>query len=120
LAARQCPNCLSMLSASSIAARSNDLVCPGCGRPLEISDFSRNLASFIGLAAAVVVWCFTARRYAHDASALGWVLPVLYSYLALSIVSPLALIALADLQQKSEAPAPAPVHHQAPSSNSSH
>jgi hypothetical protein len=109
-----------MLPSSSIAARSNDLVCPGCQRPLEISDFSRNFASFIGLAAAVVVWCFTARRYSHEASALGWVLPVLYSYLALSIVSPLALIALADLRQKSETPAPAPVHHQAPPGHSSH
>jgi len=120
LAARQCPNCLSMLPATSIAARSNDLVCPGCQRSLEISDFSRNLASFIGLAAGAAVWCFTARRYSHDASALGWVLPVLYSYLALSIVSPLALIALADLRQKSEAPASAPVHHQAPPSHPSH
>jgi hypothetical protein len=120
LAARQCPNCLSMLPASSIAARSNDLVCPACQRPLEISDFSRNLAAFIGLAAGAAVWCFTARRFSHDASALGWILPVLYSYLALSIVSPLALIALADLRQKSDAPAPAPVHHQAPSGHSSH
>lgn len=109
-----------MLSASSIAARSNDLVCPGCQRPLEISDFSRNLASFIGLAAAAVVWCLTARRYSHDASALGWILPVLYSYLALSIVSPLALIVLADLRHKSEAPAPEPVHHQPPPGISSH
>jgi len=112
MAARQCPNCLTMVPAGEIAARSYDLVCPGCQRPLEVSDFSRNLASFGALAAAALVWYFAAARFARDASALGWIMPILYSYLTLSVVAPLLLILLADLRLGSEAPAP--VLHEAP------
>jgi hypothetical protein len=118
VAARQCPNCLTMVPAGEVAARSYDLTCPGCRRPLEISDFSRNLAAFGGLAAAALVWCFAAVRFSRDASALGWIMPVLYSYLTLSVVAPLLLILLADLRQKSEAPAPA--LHEAPAHPQSH
>jgi hypothetical protein len=118
VAARQCPNCLTMVPAGEIAARSYDLTCPGCQRPLEISDFSRNLASFGALAAAALVWVFAAARFAHDESVLGWVMPILYSYLTLSVVAPLLLILLADLRLGSEAPAP--VVHEAPAHHSSH
>lgn len=115
MAARQCPNCLAMVPAGEIAARSYDLVCPGCKRPLEISDFSRNLAVLIAFAAATLVWVFASARFSSDTSALGWIMPVLYSYLTLSIVAPLMLILLADLRQKSEDAAPilpeAPAHH---------
>jgi hypothetical protein len=117
VAARQCPNCLTMVPAGEIAARSYDLTCPGCQRPLEISDFSRNLASFGALVAAALVWVFAAARFAHDES-LGWVMPILYSYLTLSVVAPLLLILLADLRLGSEAPAP--VVHEAPAHHSSH
>jgi hypothetical protein len=118
MAARQCPNCLTMVPAGEIAARSYDLVCPGCQRPLEISDFSRNLAAFGALAAAALVWVFAAARFSRDASALGWIMPILYSYLTLSVVAPLLLILLADLRLSSEAPAP--VLHEAPAHFSSH
>lgn len=118
MAARQCPYCLTMVPAGEIVARSYDLTCPGCQRPLEISDFSRNLAAFGGLAAAALVWCFAAARLSHDASALGWIMPVLYSYLTLSIVAPLLLVLLADLRLSSEPPAP--VLHEAPAPHSSH
>jgi hypothetical protein len=106
-----------MVPAGEIAARSYDLTCPGCQRPLEISDFSRNLASFGALAAAALVWVFAAARFAHDES-LGWVMPILFSYLTLSVVAPLLLILLADLRLGSEAPAP--VVHEAPAHHSSH
>jgi hypothetical protein len=107
-----------MVPAGEIAARSYDLTCPGCQRPLEISDFSRNLASFGALAAAALVWVFAAARLAHDESVLSWVMPILYSYLTLSVVAPLLLILLADLRLGSEAPAP--VVHEAPAHHSSH
>jgi hypothetical protein len=105
VAARQCPNCLTMVPAGDVAARSYDLKCPGCQRPLEISDFSRNLSAFGGLAAAAVVWCFAASRFSRDASALGWIMPLLYGYLTFSLVAPLLLILLADLRLCSEAAA---------------
>ena len=118
MAARQCPNCLSMVPAAEVVARSYDLTCPGCQRPLEISDFSRNLAAFGGLAAAALVWGFAAARFSRDASALGWIMPILYTYLTLSVVAPLLLILLADLRLSSEPPAP--VLHEAPAQFSSH
>jgi|ERR1700730_2842328 hypothetical protein len=118
VAARQCPNCLTMVPAAAVAARSYDLTCPGCQRPLEISDFSRNLAAFGALAAAALVWRFASARFAHDTSALSWIMPILYSYLTLSIVAPLLLIFLADLRLSSEAPAP--VVHESPAPHSSH
>ena len=107
-----------MVPATEIAVRSFDLTCPGCQRPLEISDFSRHLASFGALAAAAVVWWFASARFAQDASALGWVLPILYSYLAFSVVAPFLLILLADLRLSSELPARVP--REAPAHHSSH
>jgi hypothetical protein len=104
VASRQCPNCLTMVPAAEVAARSYDLTCPGCQRPLEISDFSRNLAAFGALAAAALVWGFARASFSHDAFGLGWILPILYSYLTLSIVAPLLVILLADLRLGSEAP----------------
>jgi hypothetical protein len=118
VAARQCPNCLAMVPAGQIAAHSYDLVCPGCQRPLEISDFSRNLAVLIALAAAMLVWVAASKRFSSDTSALGWIMPILYSYLTLGIVAPLLLILLADLRQKSEVAAPG--LHEAPAHHSSH
>jgi hypothetical protein len=118
VAARQCPNCLAKVPAGKLAAYSNDLICPGCQRPLEISDFSRNLAAFAALAAAFLVWWLASARFLNDASALGWVLPLVYSYFALSIVAPIALILLADLRLKSADAAPVP--HQTPAAHSPH
>lgn len=118
MAARQCPNCMTMVPASEIAAHSYDLTCPGCQRALEISDFSRNLASFGALAVAALVWAFATARFSDDASALGWIMPLLYGYLALSIAAPLLLISLADLRLNSEPPASVP--QEAPAHHSSH
>ena len=101
MAARQCPNCMTMIPAAKIVAYSNDLVCPGCQKPLEISDFSRNLGAFLALAAGVLVWWIASAHFLNDTSALGWVLPVVYSYFAFSIVAPIAVILLADLRLSS-------------------
>lgn len=118
MAARQCPNCLAMVPAGKIVAYSNDLVCAGCQKPLEISDFSRNLAAFVALAAGVLVWWLASSLYAGDTSALGWVLPVVFSYFAFSIVAPIALLLLADLRIKSAEAVP--VSHESPVPHSSH
>jgi hypothetical protein len=73
---------------------------------------SRYLAAFTGLIAAVVVWWAASRHYEHDSWALAWVLPIVFSYFALSIVAPIVLALAADLQLRSiEA---APVLHDAP------
>ena len=116
--ARQCPNCHAMMPAGKIVAYSNDLVCPGCGSPLEISALSRNLSAFAGLGAGAVVWWLASAHYSQQPGALGWIWPVLFSYLALSIVAPLTLMAVADLGTRpgdaprvvNEAPSPHPSH----------
>jgi hypothetical protein len=100
LAARQCPNCLAIIPAAKVASYSNSLVCPNCGRPLEISAFCRNLAAFIGLAVGSLVWRLSTAHYADHPNALGWVLPVLFAYLALSVIQPIVLMATADLRLK--------------------
>ncbi len=40
---------------------------------------------------------------------LGWVLPIVYAFLALSIVSTLTLMLLADLRLKADSPKPVEV-----------
>jgi len=119
VAARQCPNCLAMLPAGSVVAYSNDLKCPGCGKPLEISGLSRNIAAFAGLAAGAIVFFAASVHYSYEGNALGWVLPIVFSYLALSVVALVALIVLADLRMKSEDEALA-VAHEAPATHSPH
>jgi len=117
--ARQCPNCFATVPATKLLPYTNDLVCPSCGKPLEVSALSRNLSAFIALAAAAFVWWLSSRYYAGHPGALGWVFPVLFSYLAYSVVAPLMLILVGDLQLKdladvpavSEHAAPAPSHH---------
>jgi hypothetical protein len=101
MSARQCPNCHATVPADKIVAYSNDLVCPGCGSPLGISALSRNLSAFAGLGAGAIVWWLASAHYSQEPNALGWVWPVLFSYLALSIVAPLTLMAVADLEPRS-------------------
>jgi hypothetical protein len=101
VAARVCPDCLHEVSVGKVLAYSNDLVCSNCSKPLEISLLSRYLAAFTGLITAVVVWWAASKHYAHDSWALAWVLPVVFSYFALSIVAPLVLALIADLQIRS-------------------
>jgi hypothetical protein len=118
VAARVCPDCLETIPAGKVLAYSNDLVCARCEKPLTISALSRNLAAFAGLIAAVFIGWFTSKLYANDGWALAWVLPIVFSYFAYSIVSPMALALIADLQLKpAEA---APLHHEAPAHHGSH
>lgn len=98
MAARVCPDCLQVVPVGKVVAYSNDLVCPDCGKPLEISSPSRYLASFAGLIAAVIVWWAASKHYANDSWALAWVLPIVFSYFALSIVAPIVLALTADLE----------------------
>ncbi len=97
---RQCPNCGAIVSARKVAAYSYDLVCASCQHPLGISEFSRNLAAFAGLAAGAIAWWIASLRFAVQPGALGWVLPVFLSYLVASAVAVLTLALEADLKLK--------------------
>lgn len=118
MAARTCPKCQTVIPAGEIVAHTNDLVCPGCGDHLEVSGFSRNLAAFAGLAVGALVWKFSSAYFSSSASSFGWVLPIVFGYLALSISSPIFLILLGDLQLKPYQEVAMP--HQSPAPHSTH
>jgi hypothetical protein len=104
MTARQCPNCNGMVPGKRIAVYSYDLICPHCQHPLEISESSRNISVFIGLTAGVVAWWIASWKYTGEPGALGWVLPIFFSYLAASAVAPLVLMLEAKLQLKTVVP----------------
>ena len=106
MAMRTCPICQAKLSAGKIAAYSNDLECSNCKAPLETAAGSRDIAALAGLAAAGIAWSLTA----DSSSMLSWVLPLVYSYLAFSVVSALTLMAFADLRVRMAAPSAAVSH----------
>jgi len=110
VAIRKCPYCLKVVPAGTVVAHSYDLVCPGCGRPLEVAGVSRNLAIAAGLAAGAAVYFFAARNASGEM--LGWLLPMVYGFLALSIVAPLVLMLTADLRLKPEEAIPLMVHEE--------
>jgi hypothetical protein len=106
VAIRTCPLCMTKVPAGWTAAYSDGMECPGCKTRLGVADASRMLATFAGLLAAGLVW-----RLTRDASGmLSFVLPLVYAFLAYSIVSPLFLMFTADLRVRpAEAvPEPAP------------
>jgi hypothetical protein len=88
-----------------VVAYSDDLICPGCQRLVEVSSASRDISEALGLAASAIVWFWTTRSWQAQTT-LGWVLPIVYAFLALSIVSTLILMLSADLCLKADAPKP--------------
>src|SRR5205823_8947385 len=75
-------------------ALSDAMECPHCQSRLEVSTGSRMIATAVGLGVAWVVW-----RVTRDSTnILGFALPVLLSFLAFGIVSPLVLMFTASLR----------------------
>jgi hypothetical protein len=100
MSARQCPNCMAFVPAGQIVAYSYDLVCPSCQHPVELSALSRNLSAYAGLVAGAIVWWVANAHYSKESGALSWALPLVFGYLAFSVVAPLTLILTADLKLK--------------------
>jgi hypothetical protein len=106
MAARKCPNCGAVMPAGSVAVYSYDLVCASCQHPLAISELSRNLAAFAGLAAGAIAWWIVTLRVVGQPGALGWVWPVLLGYLAASVVAAVTLMSVANLELSDGDPTP--------------
>ena len=100
MAIRTCPLCLAKVPAGRVVAYSDGMECPGCRAPLEVSGASRMIATTLGLLAGALVWRLTR----SSGGMLGWVLPMVYAFLAMSVVAPLFLMATADLRIKSVEP----------------
>jgi hypothetical protein len=113
--ARKCPNCFATVPATKVLVYTNDLACPSCSSPLQVSALSRNISAFAALIVAAIVWRIASAYYAGHPGALGWVLPVLFAFLAYSVAVPVVLAFAADLQLRLLEPAPvvaqmAPAH----------
>jgi hypothetical protein len=106
MAAKTCPNCGAVMPAASVAVYSYDLVCANCHHPLAISEVSRNLAAFAGLAAGVIAWWIVTLRFADRHVALGWMWPVFLAYLAASVVAAVTLGFVANLELSDGDPTP--------------
>lgn len=100
MAVRRCPLCLTKVPAGRVVAYSDGIECPGCKAQLEVSVGTRFLATAAGLIAATLVWRLTEA----SGGMLGWVLPVVYAFLAFSLVAALFIIGTADLRSRPAEP----------------
>jgi hypothetical protein len=121
MAARKCPNCLTRVSAGLAAAFTDGVECPGCQKKLEVSAGSRYLSVCVGLLAALGAWAASrpgglsgVTLPGTRSGELAFVLPIVYTFLAFSVVASLVLMLIADLRLKPDAPEaeplPAPGH----------
>lgn len=96
--ARQCPNCLAKVPAYKVPVYSSNVTCPSCKSSLELAGFSRNISAFVALIIGAIVFRMSSAYYAQQQGALWWVFPVLFAYLAYSIVALVILVFIGDLQ----------------------
>lgn len=100
MAVRMCPHCGKTVPATRVIALSDGMECPHCQSRLEVATGSRMIATAAGLGVAWVVWRITR----DSTNILGFALPVLLSFLAFGIVSPLILMFTASLRSAPSAP----------------
>ncbi len=100
MAVRMCPQCGKTVPAARVMAFSDGMECPHCQTRLEVASGSRMIATAVGLVAAWLVW----RATRDSTNILGFALPVLLSFLAFGIVSPLVLMFTAALHRAPAAP----------------
>lgn len=113
---RMCPQCGKTVPATRVIALSDDLECPHCQTRLEVANGSRIVATAVGLVAGWLVWRITR----DSTNILGFALPVLLSFLAFGIVSPLVLMFTAALHTAPKAPVFEPVAAQGGHAQSVH
>ena len=108
MASRMCPHCGNTVPAARVMALSDGMECPHCHTRLELAGGSRMIATTAGLIVAWLVWWVVR----DSTNALGFALPVLLSFLAFGIVSPLVLMFTAALRPVPLAPVfePAAAH----------
>jgi|SRR5271169_71857 len=98
---RACPLCFAKVPRVLVLTRGDELICPSCRAPLELSRASRVLSAFIGLSAG-----FVAAHGVLDITTTGrWALPMIGAILAYGVASALALVYLSDLVVQPKPPA---------------
>jgi hypothetical protein len=89
---RTCPICFAKVARFLVLSCSDDFACPTCHTPLELSRYSRLLASLVGFLLAFLV---VHLPFAHTGA--NWVLSLVAAVLAFSFGSALFLFVAADL-----------------------
>jgi hypothetical protein len=90
---RACPLCFVKLSPFLALSASNDLTCPACHAPVELSRHSRVLSSFVGIVVALPAFYLTSTAI-HLAR---WIFPMIAAFLAFGCASALMLFIRSDL-----------------------
>jgi len=98
---RACPLCFVKLPRTSVLARSDELVCPSCHTPLELSRSSRVLGGVVGLIAAYV----GVQLALGAGPSTAWVLPVVAAVLGYGFGSALLLYFVSDVTVRPKADA---------------
>jgi hypothetical protein len=97
---RACPLCFTKVPRTLVLTHGDELTCPSCGAPLELSRASRVLGAACGLAAG-----FLAARAIWSLNLRGrWALPVVAAVFVYGIFSAAVLYFLADLMVRPKAP----------------
>jgi hypothetical protein len=97
-------------------AFTDGIECAGCQKKLEVSAGSRYLSVCIGIGAALAAWAASRpgglggiTLAGTQSGELAFVLPIVYTFLAFSIVTPVVLMLIADLRLKPEEPEAEPL-----------
>lgn len=96
---RKCPLCFARVPRSLILTLGNELVCPSCHTPLELSRASRVAGASGGLLCSFVLW-----HVARGLTSGGWALQIVAAVLAYGVGSALVLYLLSDLVVQREPP----------------
>src|SRR5262249_59328637 len=87
-------------AAGQVVAYSNEIHCPGCRSPLEVSSGTRVLSTLAGLMAGAIAWNLSR----GSSGMLSWILPIVYTFLAFSGVAAVFLMMTAVLLAKPAEP----------------
>ncbi|MGB9510936.1 MAG: hypothetical protein WBU20_04575 [Candidatus Acidiferrum sp.] len=90
---RACPICFAKVPHSVVLTRTDEVICPSCRTPLELSRASRVLGAWVGLLAAFAA----IRTVPGTDKGINWVLPILAAVIAYGVASALVIYFLADL-----------------------
>jgi hypothetical protein len=102
---RTCPRCFAKLSRFLVLSCTDELTCPACRTPLELSRYSRLLGSLVGVLAALLVFHLPLPH-----TGANWVLRPLAAILAFGVGACLLLFLVADLVVR-PAPSSTPFPH---------
>jgi len=90
---RACPLCFVRVPRSAVLTCGEELTCPSCHAPLELSRASRVVSAVFG----VLVGLAMGNAMSEASTTAGWFLPILGAVMGFGIGSALVLYFLADL-----------------------